>query len=85
MTEEERKERQREYRRRYYAAHKEECDERTRRWKEAHADECREYNREYQSLWRNANPDKTKTYHTNMCIHNLKRLGYTIMKDGVEV
>ena len=67
MTEEEKLERQREYARKYYEAHKEERREYARRYHAAHKDEERAYNeahkderQEYQREYYEANGDKER-------------------------
>lgn len=85
MTEQERIERRRASQRKYYAANKDKFRERSQRWIEAHRDDWLESRRIYQKQWRQAHPDKQREYMVNGYINHLKGLGYTIMKDGVEV
>lgn len=57
---------QREYNKRYYAAHKEKLNERSRRYRQEHLGECRERER----AWRERNADYVQTYQRAYSVEN---------------
>ena len=81
MTPEERKEKQRAY----YRAHRDHYRELRRNWVANNHEYWLERQQVYQKQYRAEHPEKWALYRERSHINALKKLGYTILKDGAEV